>query len=323
MKLTDIATVDPRSTARHPTSYYGQPAIKAPPWEWHVPTYLFVSALAGASQVVGAIAAWFGAPNMRYVTRNARYLAIGAAGTGAALLVSDLKTPRRWYNMLRILRRTSPMSIGTYIVSTFGLSSFVAAFREWRAKQPGAATSAQIPAALAGTGMMIYTAPLLSSTSNPYWARDPELRAARYGSSAIQLAASALSLLERAANRGDSARALENLSLVATSVHTLVSLAAESRSPTLRDREASRELELHRAAGVLSTVVPLFCYALARLAPARGRQLSIAGSLCAIAGVALSKWGDFSTGKHCASDPQLYLEFAQPHGERQSDEAHA
>jgi hypothetical protein len=320
MKLTDLETADPRAAARHSTSYYGQPAIKAPPWKWEVPAYLFVSALAGASQVIGAIAASFGAPKMRYVTRNARYVAVAAAGTGAALLIGDLKTPRRWYNMLRILRRTSPMSVGTYIVSTFGLSSFITALREWRATKPGLATPAQIPAALAGSGMMIYTAPLLSSTSNPYWARDPELRAAKYGSSAIQLAASALSLLERAANRSDSARALENLSLVATSVNTLVSLAAETRSPAVRDREASRELELHRAASVLSTVAPLFCYALARLAPARGRQLSIAGSLCAIAGVALSKWSDVSTGKHCAGDPELYLEFAQPHREQHGDE---
>ena len=313
MKLTDIATADALAATDRATSYYGQPAIKAPPWEWHVPTYLFVSALAGASQLIGAIAAWFGGPNMRDAVRNARYIAAGGAVTGAALLIADLKTPHRWYNMLRILRPTSPMSIGTYTFGTFGLSSFVAALREWRARQPGAATSAQIPAALASVGVTVYTAPLLSATSNPYWAAHPELRAAKYGSSAVQLAASALALLERAGNRGESARALENLSVVATSVHALVSLAAEKELPTGRDRAESRALALDRAAGVLSTVAPVVCYAVARLAPARGRQLSMAGSLCAIAGIALSKWSDFESGKRCANDPQRYFRFAQPH----------
>jgi hypothetical protein len=205
----------------------------------------------------------------------------------------------------------------------FGLSSVITARREWRARRPGAITAAQIPAALAGVGMMIYTAPLLSSTSNPYWARDPELRAAKYGSSAVQLAASVLSLLERAGNRSDSARALENLAFAATSVNALVSLASESQSPKARDPTASRALELHRVAGVLSTVVPIFCYTLARLAPARARQISIAGSLCAIAGVALSKWSDVAAGQRCARDPDVYLRFAQPHAERPSDEVHA
>src|SRR3546814_15451143 len=32
----------------------------------------------------------------------------------------DLRTPRRWYNMLRIFRPTSPMSFGSYILTAFG-----------------------------------------------------------------------------------------------------------------------------------------------------------------------------------------------------------
>ena len=34
---------------------------------------------------------------------------------------------------------------------------------------------------------------------------------------------------------------------------------------------------------------------------------------------ALSKWSDVAAGKHCASDPKLYLEFAQPHHEQRTE----
>ena len=37
----------------------------------------------------------------------------------AVLLVYDLHTPKRFYNMLRIAKRTSPMSIGTWILMSF------------------------------------------------------------------------------------------------------------------------------------------------------------------------------------------------------------
>jgi hypothetical protein len=225
--------------------------------------------------------------------------------------------------MLRILRRTSPMSIGTYTFGTFGVSSLVTAVREWRSKRPGAKTAAQIPAAIAGIGVMTYTAPLLSSTSNPVWARDPELRAARFGSSAVTLAASVLSLLEYGAQRRHSARALANLALVSSSVNALVSLATQAQSKRSCDPLQSREVQLYRAAEMLSTVVPVCCYVLARLAPASARTLSIVGSLCAIAGIALSKWSDVEAGKRSAEDPELYLRFAQPHATKPDEERRA
>ena len=65
-----------------------------------------------------------------------------------------------------------------------GASSEGLDMQEARAKMPGVATTAQLPAAVSGIGMMTYTAALLSSTSAPYWSVDPELRAAKHASSA-------------------------------------------------------------------------------------------------------------------------------------------
>jgi protein NrfD len=319
MNLSDVASAQSRRDAHGSASYYGQPALKSPPWKWEVACYLFTSALAGASQLLGALAQRFGGPRMTHVVRNARYIAAGGALAGGALLISDLKTPRRWYNMLRILRPTSPMSIGSYILSAFGLSSLLTALQESRAIAPGAATTLQVPAAVAGIGMMTYTAPLLSSTSAPYWSMDPELRAAKYASSAIALAASTLSLLEHGAHRSDSGRTLERLAFASVSVQTLVSAAlsgTSSRATAKIAATAPRDTTMHAAASMLTTVVPLCCYVLGRLAPLRARQLSIAASLSVIGGVALSKWTELSLGKHSTENPELYLSLAQPRNEK-------
>ena len=59
---------------------------------------------------------------MRAISRSA------GSVVGAALLIIDLHTPTRFYNMLRIFRPTSPMSIGSYVLTSFGaLSALLAA----------------------------------------------------------------------------------------------------------------------------------------------------------------------------------------------------
>ena len=51
--------------------------------------------------------------------RRGRYLSLLAPMIGSVLLIWDLHTPQRFYNMLRIAKRTSPMSIGTWILMSF------------------------------------------------------------------------------------------------------------------------------------------------------------------------------------------------------------
>src|SRR3954447_25365814 len=101
-------------------TYYGTQAVKPAPFKWHAAAYLFVSGVAGGAQVVAALADMRAPSRMRSVVRNGRHLALAGAMAGPLLLVADLKTPQRWYNMLRIFRRTSPMSIGTYVLTAFG-----------------------------------------------------------------------------------------------------------------------------------------------------------------------------------------------------------
>ena len=55
--------------------------------------------------------------------RRGRYLPLLAPTLGSALLIWDLHTPQRFYNMFRVAKRTSPMSIGTWILTGFSLFS--------------------------------------------------------------------------------------------------------------------------------------------------------------------------------------------------------
>jgi protein NrfD len=222
----------PDGLAYHGESYYGQPAVRPSPWDWKIAAYLFTSAFSGGAQLIAAIADRFGGARMRHVARNGRYLAAIGSAVGPALLVRDLKTPQRWYNMLRIFRRTSPMSIGSFALSAFGVLSALTALKELvseRISGPTKPGPTELAAAVTGVAVMTYTAPLLSSTSTPLWAAEPELLAARFGSSAVALAAAGLSLIEQMSDRPENARTLDRLALVAAAANGLFSRAAEQR----------------------------------------------------------------------------------------------
>ena len=75
--------------------------------------YLFTGGIAGFSQILAAVADLFHRDENRGIVRASRYLSLAAVVASPVLLVMDLHTPRRWYNMLRIFRPTSPMNLGS------------------------------------------------------------------------------------------------------------------------------------------------------------------------------------------------------------------
>ncbi|MGV7608788.1 NrfD/PsrC family molybdoenzyme membrane anchor subunit, partial [Mycobacterium kansasii] len=62
--------------------------------------------------------------------RNTRLAALGAVMLGAIALVKDLGRPERFVNMLRTFKLTSPMSVGSWILSFFSAGIGVAAASE-------------------------------------------------------------------------------------------------------------------------------------------------------------------------------------------------
>ena len=129
----DVPAADATGSDLGP-SYYGAPLLKEPVWRWYIPAYFYAGGVAGAAAALGGavqLALDAGAPGtlQRFVlpgehrlVRTCRTIATGGAVLSAALLIADLGRPARFLNMLRVFRPTSPMNMGTWILSAFGAS---------------------------------------------------------------------------------------------------------------------------------------------------------------------------------------------------------
>ncbi|MFZ5871364.1 MAG: NrfD/PsrC family molybdoenzyme membrane anchor subunit, partial [Actinomycetota bacterium] len=108
-------------------SYYGRPVVKAPVWKWDIPAYLFTGGLSAGASLVAAGADATGRVRLR---RSARWTSLAGIGVSTVFLVHDLGRPERFVNMLRVLRPTSPMSVGSWFLAAFGPSIGAAAVAE-------------------------------------------------------------------------------------------------------------------------------------------------------------------------------------------------
>ncbi|MBV8955275.1 MAG: polysulfide reductase NrfD, partial [Solirubrobacterales bacterium] len=147
-------------------SYHGQPVIKEPTWTWEIPMYLFTGGAAGAS----AGLAWLSeVQGNEVLARRAWAAALGNVVISPALLTSDLGRPLRFINMLRMVKVTSPMSVGSWVLVASGTTTALAAANAWTGLFPRLARFAKPVAALAGLPLSTYTAALLANTAIPVW----------------------------------------------------------------------------------------------------------------------------------------------------------
>ncbi|SEP72771.1 Formate-dependent nitrite reductase, membrane component NrfD [Faunimonas pinastri] len=316
--------------AKDTPTYYGHPALKAAPWGWLVWSYIFVAGTAGAAQVIGTAAQLSGREDLKPVRDNGRIIGMLGALAGAPLLIADLHTPKRFYNMLRIFRSTSPMSIGTFTLLSFsgftGLTVLPQALRRlfpfWRGKKAveTVADVAQFPAAVAGLGMTSYTAALLSATSSPLWAAAPKELGGRFAASSVASGAAALALVEELNDRPANARLLGKLALVATAANLVF-----SRLSRLKYRERKVEAAIdadpatataYRAATVIGVGVPLFCLGVSLLSGRHSRRLSLTASLATLAGGLLMRKAVMQAGENSANNSAISLTFAREDGGR-------
>ncbi len=301
-------------------SYYRQPPLKNPQWDWKVSGYIELAGTSGAAQALAWIGGLLDPEGFRAAKRNARMMALAGTAAGAALLIADLKTPRRFYNMLRILRPTSPMSFGSYILGTFGLTSAASALGELPAarRRPALraiAETAQAGAALSGAGAATYTAALMSATSNPHWAAAPRWLGAQFATSAIASGAASLALAERAGGRRRTAQRLEDLAALASTLHLGASWMAERRRRDVgveRPSSGGPALESATADKVIAGAAPLALYALNRASGGRAGPAAVLGSLAVLAGGWLMRDGILNAGKRAAQSPEAAFRLAQP-----------
>ncbi|WP_369793878.1 NrfD/PsrC family molybdoenzyme membrane anchor subunit [Actinoplanes sp. SE50/110] len=157
-------------------SYYGRPIVRPAVWRHDIAAYLFTGGLAAGSAMLAAGGDATGRPALR---RAGRATALGALVASTYFLVNDLGRPERFHHMLRVAKPTSPMSMGTWILSAFGAAAGVAAAAEVAPRVPGLrqlGTAGQYGAAAVAPALATYTAVLLADTATPSWhAAYPEL----------------------------------------------------------------------------------------------------------------------------------------------------
>lgn len=108
-------------------SYYGRPVLKPPAWNWTMPAYLFTGGLSAGSTLLAAGADLTGRPALRRVGRLG---ALASLVVSAGLLVADLGRPERFHHMLRVAKPTSPISVGSWILTAYGPGVGLAAAAE-------------------------------------------------------------------------------------------------------------------------------------------------------------------------------------------------
>jgi formate-dependent nitrite reductase membrane component NrfD len=286
------------------TSYYGRPIVKPAPWTADIPGYLFFGGLAGGSALLGAGADLTGQPALR---RTARFGALGAIGASMYLLVHDLGRPSRFYNMLRVAKPTSPMSVGTWILTAFGPAAGVAATAELRHFLPrrfrrlrGLLAVADRPASLAaaalGPAVASYTAVLISDTSTPSWHEAyRELPFVFVGSAA--LAAGGLGMLGAPVDQAGAARrmaiggALLELA-AAQQMERSMGIAAEP----LHQGKPGMLMRLSKALTAMGALGAAF--------GGRDRRISAASGVALLAGSVCTRFGIFYAGQESARDPK-------------------
>lgn len=154
-------------------TYYGLPVLKQPVWKWYIPAYFYTGGLAGGASALGLMAQLVGGRRLRPLVRRTRWIAAVALVTSAGLLVADLGKPQRFVNMLRVVRPTSPMNVGTWILSASGGTAALAALATLASEASPAlemiGDGAGLVAGLLGPPLAGYTAVLLSNTAVPAW----------------------------------------------------------------------------------------------------------------------------------------------------------
>jgi Polysulphide reductase, NrfD len=293
------------------TSYYGRPVVKPAPWGHDIAAYLFLGGVAGGSAVLGAGAQLTGRATLR---RNCRLAALVSISLGAVALVRDLGRPERFLNMLRVIKLTSPMSLGSWILSAFSAGAGVAAIAEvdrmtgerlplgpLRRVLRLTEGPAGLEAGAFGPLLAVYTAVLLADTSTPTWndARD-ELPFVFVSSAS--LASAGLAMVTTPVAEAAPARKLAMIGVVgdlaATRVmhHRMDPVAAEP----LHEGRSGMMLRLSEALAVAGGIGTLL--------GGRRRPVAAAAGLALMAASALTRFGVFEAGIHSAKDPRYTIE---------------
>ncbi|MGH9087015.1 MAG: NrfD/PsrC family molybdoenzyme membrane anchor subunit [Acidimicrobiales bacterium] len=275
-------------------SYYGKPILNSPVWESpDIPGYLFLGGLGGAGSVIAAGAQATGRPRLARVLKVG---AMAAGGLSTVALVHDLGRPGRFLNMLRTFKPTSPMSIGSWLLATYGPAATVAAASDVSGIAPWLGNIATVTAAAVGPGLATYTAALVTNTAVPAWHDGFRDMPFVFAASAIASAAG-LGLVGAPVSETGPVRAL---AVVAGAAELATEKVMEQRMGIAAEAYHKGKAARYRKAaqGLLGAGVA------GALVGGRRRALSALSGACLLAGSACTRFAVFEAGLTSAEDPK-------------------
>jgi hypothetical protein len=278
------------------TSYYGRPILKEPVWKWLIPAYFFTGGVAAGSALLGA-----GARRRRdhRTAKRAELAALAAVGVSTAFLVEDLGRPARFYNMLRVAKPTSPMSVGSWLLAVFAPAAGIAALTDTLGVFRRAGRVAQSVSAALAPALATYTAVLIADTAVPAW---HEARTELPFVFAGGAAASGGSVGVLLGGGGPARRMAVGgavLELVADeAMLRRLGFLAEPYRTGRRCRVLHRTGRGFTAGGALVLA----------MRGGRRREARLVGGTAVLAGAALERFAIFEAGRESARDPRYVVE---------------
>ena len=162
--------------------YYKISLLQAPVWKWEIAIYFFLGGLSAGAYVLGRAAERLGGPIYRTLAKLSSFISLAAILPCPPLLIRDLGDPKRFHHMLRVFKPSTPMNLGTYLLSGFSFAATGEVFRHLFI----AGRRGRIFRTLDGVMMLLhdvfgvplafgvagYTGVLLSCASTPLWCRN-------------------------------------------------------------------------------------------------------------------------------------------------------
>jgi formate-dependent nitrite reductase membrane component NrfD len=224
-----------------------------------------------------------------------------AVSLSGAALVHDLGRPARFLNMLRVLKPSSPMSIGSWLLAAYAPMSAAASLNAVTGRLRPIGTLGTAGAAALGPAVATYTAALISDTAVPAWHEGyrqmPFLFAASAASAAAGLGMAVAPRRETAPVRhlgiGAAAAELALMQLMKKAMGE----AGEAFSESQKGHRYEQKATAVTTAGI----------AVAALAGRRSRPASALAGTAILAGSAFTRFAIFEAGLTSAENPRYTI----------------